>query len=65
MKRKFDASQVPGFMPLDSVSVASPCHADWDAMTGDDASRFCPSCAKNVEQSSPKTGKRAPRNPKP
>lgn len=47
-RKKFDASQVPGFIPLDSVSVATPCHADWNAMTGDDQLRFCPSCAKNV-----------------
>lgn len=48
MKRKFNAAQVPQFIALESVSVASPCHADWNAMTGDDRSRFCPSCAKNV-----------------
>ncbi len=49
MKRKtFDASKAPAWIPLDSVRVASPCHADWDAMRGDDRARFCPSCAKNV-----------------
>ena len=59
MKRKFDASQVPGFIPLDTVSVASPCHADWNAMTGDDQSRFCPSCAKNVYNLSAMTSDQA------
>ncbi|BCM93747.1 hypothetical protein IAD21_05638 [Abditibacteriota bacterium] len=48
MKRSFNAAQVPHAIALESVQVASPCHADWDAMHGDDRSRFCPSCAKNV-----------------
>jgi hypothetical protein len=33
---------------LDSVRVASPCKADWDAMSGDDTVRFCGGCQKNV-----------------
>jgi hypothetical protein len=33
---------------LDSVRVASPCHASWDEMLGDDRVRFCTSCEKNV-----------------
>jgi hypothetical protein len=33
---------------LDNLRVASPCSADWGAMLGDDQSRFCTSCAKNV-----------------
>ena len=33
---------------LDSVRVASPCRADWDAMTGNNQVRHCGSCAKNV-----------------
>ncbi len=32
------------------LKVASPCHADWEQMTGDDAVRFCHSCEKNVYQ---------------
>lgn len=33
---------------LDQVRVASPCHASWDEMLGDDRVRFCLSCEKNV-----------------
>src|SRR6185369_13231719 len=34
--------------PLDTVRIASPCSADWDAMQGDDRVRFCGECKKNV-----------------
>lgn len=34
--------------PLDNLHIASPCHASWEAMTGDDKARFCKSCQKNV-----------------
>lgn len=34
--------------PLDNLHIASPCHASWDAMTGDDQARFCKTCNKNV-----------------
>ncbi len=30
------------------IRVALPCSYDWDAMGGDDKSRFCPGCAKHV-----------------
>lgn len=33
---------------LDSISVASPCHAEWSDMVGSDKVRFCASCQKNV-----------------
>jgi len=33
---------------LEVIEVASPCHASWDDMTGDDRSRFCSQCAKQV-----------------
>lgn len=33
---------------IDDVRVQKPCHADWDAMTGDDAKRFCSQCQKHV-----------------
>ncbi|HRG98880.1 MAG TPA: hypothetical protein PLR99_21670 [Polyangiaceae bacterium] len=33
---------------LDQVRVASPCNARWEDMTGDDKSRFCGKCEKNV-----------------
>lgn len=34
--------------PLDNISVAAPCSADWDSMIGTDRSRFCGQCSKNV-----------------
>lgn len=33
---------------LDRVSVASPCTARWDDMTGDERVRFCHHCQKSV-----------------
>ena len=48
MKRSLNATRAASSIALDAVSVASPCHADWDAMRGDERARFCPSCAKNV-----------------
>ncbi|BCM92007.1 hypothetical protein IAD21_03886 [Abditibacteriota bacterium] len=33
---------------LESIEIASPCRADWDAMQGNQCVRFCPSCGKNV-----------------
>ncbi len=33
---------------LDRVSVASPCPARWEEMTGTDQARFCGECKKNV-----------------
>lgn len=34
--------------PLDSVRIASPCSADWNAMVGDERKRFCGECNLNV-----------------
>ncbi|HMT09484.1 MAG TPA: hypothetical protein PKA82_15895, partial [Pyrinomonadaceae bacterium] len=33
---------------LRRVSVASPCSASWDAMTGDDKVRLCGQCDRNI-----------------
>ncbi len=33
---------------LDEVRVASACNANWNDMVGDDKSRFCGKCEKNV-----------------
>ncbi|RYG74351.1 hypothetical protein EON80_02560 [bacterium] len=38
----------PHFIALESIQIATPCHADWNKMSGDDQSRFCQSCTKNV-----------------
>ena len=34
--------------PLDNVRIASPCNADWDAMSGNERARFCGQCNLNV-----------------
>jgi hypothetical protein len=33
---------------LDAIDVAEPCTQSWEAMTGDDRSRFCGSCRLHV-----------------
>lgn len=33
---------------LDQVSIASPCHASWSDMSGDERARFCRHCKLNV-----------------
>lgn len=35
-------------LPLESIAVASPCQASWDAMVGDDRRRFCGQCNRHV-----------------
>jgi len=47
MNRQLNADQST-FIPLEELRVASPCRADWDKMQGDDRTRFCGTCAKNV-----------------
>ncbi len=35
-------------IPLEQLSIASPCTASWDEMTGDERQRFCDHCSMNV-----------------
>jgi hypothetical protein len=35
-------------IPLEQISVASPCTVSWDAMTGDAEARFCGQCSQHV-----------------
>lgn len=35
-------------MRLSTLRVAEPCHADWDAMTGDARTRHCEHCRLHV-----------------
>ncbi len=35
-------------LPLETIQVAKPCRADWDAMTGDAQVRHCGECRLNV-----------------
>ncbi len=33
---------------LENITIAAPCHVNWDDMTGDEQTRFCNQCEKNV-----------------
>jgi hypothetical protein len=44
---------------LDAVTIASPCNALWDAMKGDDTTRFCGQCSQYVYNLSEMTAKEA------
>jgi hypothetical protein len=44
---------------LDSIDVPAPCPKKWDEMTGDDKTRFCGSCEKNIYNISAMTAKEA------
>ena len=44
---------------LDEIRIASPCHASWDAMTGDDFARHCRSCERTVYNLSAFTAEKA------
>lgn len=35
-------------LSLDVIQIASPCHVDWDEMTGDERVRHCRQCKLNV-----------------
>ena len=43
-----DAKQRARLPVLPNIRVASPCTADWNAMTGDERVRACAQCNKNV-----------------
>ncbi|MEZ5423448.1 MAG: carboxypeptidase-like regulatory domain-containing protein [Pyrinomonadaceae bacterium] len=45
MKNEF---QKPKGFDLNSISVAKPCPADWNSMTGDERTRHCGACGLNV-----------------
>ncbi|MCC7528421.1 MAG: hypothetical protein IT342_07860, partial [Candidatus Melainabacteria bacterium] len=44
---------------LNSIRIASPCHVDWETMTGDERKRFCGDCKLNVYNISEMTKKDA------
>jgi hypothetical protein len=48
-RRLLDHAQERAKLPvLDNIGVASPCTADWNQMTGDERTRHCGECKKNV-----------------
>ena len=46
-------------MRLPVVQVARPCEKSWDAMSGDDRSRFCEHCGRSVHNLSAMTDAQA------
>lgn len=42
-------------MKRDEAEIQSPCHENWDDMTGDDARRYCGKCDKHVHNLSAMT----------
>jgi hypothetical protein len=48
-RRLLDQAHARSRLPvLDNIRVAAPCTADWSQMTGDDRTRHCGECKKNV-----------------
>jgi hypothetical protein len=48
-RRMLDQAHARARLPvLDNIRVATPCTADWSQMTGDDRTRHCGECSKNV-----------------
>ncbi len=42
---------------VDQISIASPCKADWNSMSGNDEVRFCEHCNLSVHNLSALTRK--------
>lgn len=38
----------PSSRLVDQLEIAAPCHAKWEDMVGDERTRFCGQCTKNV-----------------
>ena len=49
----------PNRSHLEQLQIASPCHASWDAMEGDDKKRFCGECRLHVHDLSAMTAAEA------
>src|SRR5882724_5033878 len=46
-------------MTVENIKVASPCSANWNAMSGDERTRFCEGCGKHVYNISSMTRREA------
>jgi hypothetical protein len=48
-RKLLEQAQARARLPvLDNIRVATPCTADWNQMTGDERTRHCGQCRKNV-----------------
>lgn len=49
LRRRIGRRAAPRALPiLEEVRIASPCHAAWDEMIGDERVRYCGHCKKDV-----------------
>jgi len=48
VEARLDRARLRQLPLLESIKIASPCDASWEAMVGDARVRFCGSCQKNV-----------------
>jgi hypothetical protein len=56
LRREIDARTARRAAPfLDTLRIASPCNESWDEMIGDERTRFCARCQKNVHNISEMT----------
>jgi hypothetical protein len=56
VRREIDARSVRRATPfLDTLRIASPCNEPWEGMVGDERSRFCGKCQKDVHNISSMT----------
>jgi hypothetical protein len=56
LRREIDARSTRRATPyLDTLRIASPCRASWDEMVGDEKTRLCAQCQKNVHNVSEMT----------
>ena len=46
----------PASRLVDSIEIATPCSKEWEEMVGDERTRFCGDCRKNVFNISSMTG---------
>jgi hypothetical protein len=60
VRRKLDALRSRRTLPLlENIRIAAPCNVEWDSMQGDDKTRFCGECKKNVHNLSAMTREEA------
>lgn len=48
MRQKQNVPKQDDCAVVQSISIATPCHVDWESMSGDERKRFCGQCKLNV-----------------